>query len=743
MDSTTGAPELRGLRLGADGRLSDEAVARFRALVPAVAGERFTSLVREAAALPASARLRGIDTLEALVADYPGRIEFERDALFAIWLPLDHDDPIRQLIARAVGGFETAAMAPTTREGAPAEADGGGVLLPPAAAPPPPARALPSPPAPSRALPRLRLPRLGLPRITFHVPRRASHAEPRPGHQAGRARALPPEPRGPAALEPEPALAGAEPEPALAGAEPVDVAPPPVEPAQPASHVAYGLLRAPAEAVVAEPFLLEVGLTPEQAPGVAGGPLNLPPLAFEPYTVNVRVVAVGFDFVDSPQRLSLEVSIAHPYPVRTIHLVANRIRRKRVDRKIVAEYSIDGERLGDAIRLVPVLREPALRTRPAGERTEAGLDVIAPSGEAKADLTLTVRNAEAGWITWAVDAPRELGVEASDSIRVEIGDPAAFLKDSIDQIDDAEGQRGVDLTVKALAVAIAGKIPDEVWDAIHKVAAAVHGPPSILLVSDEAYVPWELALVRDALIPGDPLPFLGAQARIGRWMQPQPAGEGRVRPSPNPARRKDVGAIGVVWGSYARTSWTNLEQAQSEGRALLKTYAPGVHVQPTMPSLRALLDGNPPADLLHFAVHGRYNPDKPMQENGIITTDGRSLNPNVISTFTLAANPVVFLNACQVAAGFRALGAYSGVAAEFVKAGASAVVAPLWKVDDAIAKELALAFYAAAAKGEPLSEILRRARANFKLGDDTTSATWMAYQLFGHPAFVVGGLESK
>jgi hypothetical protein len=42
-----------------------------------------------------------------------------------------------------------------------------------------------------------------------------------------------------------------------------------------------------------------------------------------------------------------------------------------------------------------------------------------------------------------------------------------------------------------------------------------------------------------------------------------------------------------------------------------------------------------------------------------------------------------------------------------------------------------------------LSEVLRLAREPFEDKYETKSATWMAYQLFGHPSFVVGGLQGR
>ena len=58
-------------------------------------------------------------------------------------------------------------------------------------------------------------------------------------------------------------------------------------------------------------------------------------------------------------------------------------------------------------------------------------------------------------------------------------------------------------------------------------------------------------------------------------------------------------------------------------------------------------------------------------------------------------------------------------------------------------RQIALDFYEQVAKGETLSEVLRRAREPFVEKFETKSATWMAYQLFGHPSFVVGGLKAK
>ena len=295
------------------------------------------------------------------------------------------------------------------------------------------------------------------------------------------------------------------------------------EPAGGAAHVAYGLLRGPAEVVALEPFDLEVGLSKVPAAGVAGPALNLPPVEAEPYDVDVRIAASGFTFPpDQPQRLTLKVSAAHPYPVVNVRLIPKRPREGAVDRHITAEYSIGGERLGDAIRSIRVLPTSDLRTRPVAERVETGVNVLAPTGTEKADLTLTVRKADKpGFVDWTIDSPHtDVVTPNRKPITTELEDAGDYLRNLIQQIDAAEGSEGVFDDVLALAYRVGRSVPDEVWKAIRAVAARRGGPPTILLVSEEAYIPWELAQVDPPLLPGSTLPpFLAAQSRIGRWVQ--------------------------------------------------------------------------------------------------------------------------------------------------------------------------------------------------------------------------------
>jgi CHAT domain-containing protein len=80
------------------------------------------------------------------------------------------------------------------------------------------------------------------------------------------------------------------------------------------------------------------------------------------------------------------------------------------------------------------------------------------------------------------------------------------------------------------------------------------------------------------------------------------------------------------------------------------------------------------------------------------------------------------------------LGDYAGIAEAFLFAGASGVIAPLWSIDDVIAREIALRFYQRALAGEAPADVLRNERAAFRDDPSVVSSTYFAYQFYGHPA---------
>ena len=198
-----------------------------------------------------------------------------------------------------------------------------------------------------------------------------------------------------------------------------------------------------------------------------------------------------------------------------------------------------------------------------------------------------------------------------------------------------------------------------------------------------------------------------------------------------PPRLVHVDGMIVVSGRYEMPGWSRLEHAEAEAATLVQRYH-AVEVDAVTDKIVGCLLGNPAADVLHFSLHGKYDPGSAKQ--GLVLVDGEVIDPLVVKGGSLAEAPLVFLNACQVGAGQETLGDYAGLAESFLFAGASAVVAPLWSIDDGVASDLAERFYTRAFAGDSVAEIVRAERAAFGTGDDPNSSTLVAFQFFGHPA---------
>jgi CHAT domain-containing protein len=239
----------------------------------------------------------------------------------------------------------------------------------------------------------------------------------------------------------------------------------------------------------------------------------------------------------------------------------------------------------------------------------------------------------------------------------------------------------------------------------------------VLILSADPYIPWELARVDGPWLPDAPA-LLGAQAVVGRWALRAPG------PTSDPPRSVSVEAMTVVRGIYEGVvGFKRLQHAEQEAIDLEQTYGAEL-VDANEDSFYACLDGEPPAEVLHFAMHGKFDPTG--LQDGLILVDG-VVEPDMILDADLARHPFVFLNACQVGSAGETLGQYGGMAQSFVEAGASAVIAPLWVVKDDVARDVSLRFYASAFAGKSPAEFLREERAR------DGSGTHLAYVLYGHP----------
>jgi CHAT domain-containing protein len=92
--------------------------------------------------------------------------------------------------------------------------------------------------------------------------------------------------------------------------------------------------------------------------------------------------------------------------------------------------------------------------------------------------------------------------------------------------------------------------------------------------------------------------------------------------------------------------------------------------------------------------------------------------------------PLAFLNACEVGGQVSALDGVGGFANSFIQLGASAVVAPLWAVQDKAAFCVTQTFYPQALKGVPFAKIMQQIRTK---AYDEVIDSYAAYCFYGDP----------
>jgi hypothetical protein len=511
--------------------------------------------------------------------------------------------------------------------------------------------------------------------------------------------------------------AGDEPAPAAA-AEPGNEAPPS------SAKPRFPRIDAPPFAVVGEEFDVTIGVSATQDPIVGGGALQVP--SKDSFILSVQLIADGFRQADGADVwvFDLVVNPRQQFPFVTLRLVADPIEDRGKVGKLRVLYTVEGQVIGEAERALAIVNE-------AEHASEVELPDVAvrramalPVAATPADLTVVilVDQESEGRLLWAFRTPHQVVTPKQDRV-THIGTKAEKFADDMRKLaEGAEGKPMLSQTLIGIGREIAKHVDPEFWRIFKEIAATVGRQPTILFLLEEPHVPWELAVLPEDDFPGEPR-FVATEAVTGRWVLTN-------GPKLPPPELVEMRAMAVVFGEYKIAALKKLAEAEEEMKELSAAYqAAPVHA--TLDAVKAVLSGEPPADVLHFAIHGRFN----SAGADLLMEDGQPLTSTAILGFSLASGPFVFLNACQVGAANALLGGYAGLVAAFTARGAAAAVAPLWSVSDVVAKELSLRFYVGAFNGEPPAEVLRQERAKFAADQAPTSATPMAYQFYGHPAF--------
>ena len=254
----------------------------------------------------------------------------------------------------------------------------------------------------------------------------------------------------------------------------------------------------------------------------------------------------------------------------------------------------------------------------------------------------------------------------------------------------------------------------------------------VCITSKEAYVPWELLVLRnpDGRGPKSVDDRHLAERKLLRALR------GKQAPSTLALNDWRYVISDFPEGSFAAT--------QSELPLFTNTLpARGVQVSAIAPTtadvLQAMTDAN--FDVLHFSGHGLASPDK-IDEATLILGDRKKpngeieavgLQPDTLSQrYELSErHPLVFLNACETGRQAPSLTNMGGWPKKFLDLGASVFVGTSWSVREKPAAAFSRTFYESLLDHHTLADAADQARdAAKKLGD----ASWLAYTVYGQPS---------
>lgn len=392
------------------------------------------------------------------------------------------------------------------------------------------------------------------------------------------------------------------------------------------------LIESPAEAVAGWGAEVAIGVAPGQGQDGTAIPR-------EPLDLDIQIVAEGFD-APGGWRVRLRADETAPYPRAAVNLVALAQEEPEVSRQIQATYAVRGQVIGFGLRAITVHGSPgSLSGREALEPVSGTRIRPALMGE-PADVTaIIVHGDRPGRLWWTYQSPHFVTPD-----RAELCD-----------LGTRASEFGARLTGRGrlseeLGREVGSRVPWGFWELLNAVAGRVAPRrPSVLFLSQEPHVPWELAVLEqpyDPSLPG----YLNCQTVTGRW----PLGGRRPELPPPPSARAD--RVVVVYG-------------EAQAHPLVTDHG-ATQVSPALGDVLGVLGHGP--EVVHF-------------------TDGGSASEAL--GHDLTGSPFVFLEE-------------PGNAQAFLLAGASAVVAPLWSAGGGPAPE----FYRRCFAGEPPAEVLRSMR---------------------------------
>jgi hypothetical protein len=271
-------------------------------------------------------------------------------------------------------------------------------------------------------------------------------------------------------------------------------------------------------------------------------------------------------------------------------------------------------------------------------------------------------------------------------------------------------------------------IPHDLQD-LYAAERAAWQDRTLLIYSDEPYIPWELAWPFGEGWE-DRLPWCGT-LRPTRWLRRD--GQGNGNESPPPRLRWE--SLAIIAPVSAKLPTAQRERQYLEKLATRRGLSDASPGHATWVEVMNRLESGG-YDVFHVASHHQFHAGAPDGDSFVWLDDEGSLTPNEIvgpkvEGHIRTKRPAFFFNACECGRQGREVTRLAGWANRLVSAGAGLFVGPLWDVSDDGAMAFVASFYRALARELTVAEAVHRARrhAARRSGDPT----WLAYSVYGHP----------
>ncbi len=328
-------------------------------------------------------------------------------------------------------------------------------------------------------------------------------------------------------------------------------------------------------------------------------------------------------------------------------------------------------------------------------------------------------------LIWVVRSGAELDFRAQDVPRKEIGERIERLRTDLRQ---PSARRDAQLA----AIALYDRL-------LRPVIGQIPVGSRLVLIPDKELNAVPFAGLIDLetgryLIEDHPLSLAHSASLYARAIR---ACATRVAPEARPTMR--ALAVGDPAINPQRWGVERLSGAAAEAEAVSELYPRAALLADTDATRRRFLEELPASDVVHFAGHAIHRPGPPALSRLLLTPepnhDSGALSAEELGQVRLDHLKLVVLSACSTAPGSRARGeGVAGLARAFRLAGAPAVLASLWDVDDRATRHLLLTFHRHWLAGDEAASALRTAQlALLQDPDDRlrAPAVWAAFQLVG------------